>query len=65
MIQSPRIDVRPLLTVVLLTKAESAFGPCGATMTRKPEFLTELLGAEVERHAAVTDECNGHPKKIG
>ncbi len=26
---------------------------------------TAVLGAEVERHTAVTDECNGHPKKIG
>ena len=26
-------------------------------MTRKPEFLTKLLGAEVERSPAVTDEC--------
>ncbi len=45
MIQSPRIDVRPLLTVVLLSKAESALGPRGAMMTRKPEFLTKLCGA--------------------
>lgn len=49
--------------MVLLTKAESAVGPRGAMITRKPEYLTKLLGAEVERHTAVTDECKGHPKK--
>ena len=35
-------------------------GPRGGStpmMTRKPEFLTKLLGAEVERSPAVTDEC--------
>ena len=32
-------------------------------MTRKPEFLTKLLGAEVERSPAVTDECQRVPRK--
>ena len=35
-------------------------GPRGVStpmMTRKPDFLTKLLGAEVERSPAVTDEC--------
>ncbi len=36
--------------------------PRGATMTRKPEFLTKLLGAEVERSTAVTNECKRYPK---
>ena len=31
--------------MVLLTKAESAFDPRGATMTHKPEFLTKLRAA--------------------
>ncbi len=48
--------------MVLLTKAESAFGPRGATITRKPEYLTKLLGARSERSTAVTDECKGYPK---
>ena len=35
-------------------------GPRGVStpmMTRKPDFLTKLLGAEVERSPTVTDEC--------